>query len=84
MGPGTSAGGEKFLRMTLVIDYANKRLTTFDKTRWDSDLSVFGLLDLSRQFQADDQRLPVPGDEEIDEVLKMINREGQKDNEIGC
>ena len=32
MGPGTSAGGEKFLRRTLVTDYANKRLKDFDLT----------------------------------------------------
>jgi len=31
MGPGTTPGGEKFLRRTLVTDYANKRLRNFNK-----------------------------------------------------
>ncbi len=84
MGPGTSAGGEKFLRMTLVTDYANKRLTTFDKETWNNEIEAFSHLDLSRQFTPDDQRLPVPDNEKIEEVLKMINREGHVDNEIGC
>ena len=84
MGPGTSPGGEKFLRMTLVTDYANKRLTTFDNQTWEAEMSEYSGLDLSRQFAADDQRLPVPEDEKIEEVLKMIDREGHKDNHIGC
>lgn len=84
MGPGTSPGGEKFLRMTLVTEYANKRLSTFDKETWEKDIASFSNLDLSRQFSADDQRLPVPPDEKIEETLKMINREGQMHNEIGC
>jgi transcriptional regulator with PAS, ATPase and Fis domain len=84
MGPGTSPGGEKFLRMTLVTDYANKRLSTFDKVKWLEEVASFANLDLSRNFTADDQRLPIPPDEKIEEVLKMINREGQMHNEIGC
>ena len=60
MGPGTSPGGEKFLRMTLVTDYANKRLLTFEKETWENEIASFTNLDLSRQFEPDDQRLPVP------------------------
>jgi Na+-translocating ferredoxin:NAD+ oxidoreductase RNF subunit RnfB len=84
MGPGTSPAGEKFLRMTLVTDYANKRLTTFDKAAWEREMSDFSSIDLSRQYVGDDQRIPLPSDEKIEEVLKMINREGQMQNEIGC
>ena len=84
MGPGTSPGGEKFLRMSLVTDYANKRLTTFDKAVWEDEVASFAGLDLSRQFVADDQRLPLPDEEKIAEVLKMINRDGHADNEVGC
>ena len=29
MGPGTSRGGKKFIRRTLVTEYANKRLLEF-------------------------------------------------------
>jgi len=84
MGPGTSPGGEKFLRHTLVTDYANKRLKAHDPEAWQLEIDAFGGLDLSRDYTADDQRLPLPSEEKIDEVLKMINRQDQKDNEIGC
>ena len=84
MGPGTSPGGEKFLRRTLVTEYVDKRLVKFDKSVWDEEMAMFATLDLSRQFFPDDQRLPIPDDDKIAEVLKMIDREGQMDNEIGC
>jgi len=84
MGPGTSPGGEKFLRHSLVTDYANKRLLTFEPVSWQNDMDSFSGLDLSRSFLADDQRLPVPPEEAIEDVLKMISREDQKDNMVGC
>jgi Na+-translocating ferredoxin:NAD+ oxidoreductase RNF subunit RnfB len=84
MGPGTSQGGEKFLRMTLVTDYANKRLLTLSKDEWNEAVARFRHLELQRQFNADDQRLPMPPDEKINEVLSMINREGHMHDDIGC
>ncbi len=84
MGPGTSPGGEKFLRMSLVTDYVTKRLAAFDKETWQNEIASFANIDLSRQFVPDDQRLPVPDDEKIEEVLKMINREGHLNNDVGC
>lgn len=84
MGPGTSPGGEKFLRHTLVTDYANKRLDSLDAETWNRDMKEFSDLDLERDFIPDDQRLPLPSEDKIAEILKMIEREGQKDNDVGC
>jgi transcriptional regulator with PAS, ATPase and Fis domain len=79
-----SQGGEKFLRRTLVTDYDNKRLNNFDKKSWDKEINFVADLDLSREFIADDQRLPVPDEETIREILTMIGKEDQMENEIGC
>lgn len=84
MGPGTSPKGEKFLRMTLVKEYANKRLKTLNFDDWQHDVNSFEGLDLSRQFTVDDQRLPVPDEEKIAEVLKMIDRESHLHGDVGC
>jgi ferredoxin len=84
MGPGTSPGGEKFLRRTLVTDYANKRLKDFDINSWSGEMKVFSEIDLSRQFQPNDQRLPEPPEEQVREILKIIGKESQIENEIGC
>jgi iron only hydrogenase large subunit-like protein len=84
MGPGTSAGGEKFLRRTLVTDFDNKRLNGFDKAKWEKEIHSFSGLDLTRGFLSDDQRLPVPDEEVIREILIRIGKENQMENEIGC
>ncbi len=84
MGPGTSPGGEKFLRRTLVTDYANKRLLDFDLEAWDGAMERFKTLDLSRTFRDDDQRLPDPSEEQLQEILKMIDREHHLHNDVGC
>lgn len=84
MGPGTSPGGEKFLRRTLVTDYANKRLKKFDHVTWEKDIMLFSDIDLTRQFIADDQRLEDPSEEMIREILRTIGKESQLENEIGC
>jgi PAS domain-containing protein len=84
MGPGTSPGGEKFLRRTLVTDYANKRLNKFDHVTWEKDIAFFSDIDLTRQFSANDQRLTDPSEEMIREILRSIGKESQLENEIGC
>jgi len=84
MGPGTSPGGEKFLRRTLVTDYANKRLKKFDRPAWEKEMKAFSDIDLSRQFVEDDQRLPQPSEETVKEILRTIGKESEMENDIGC
>lgn len=83
MGPGTSRGGEKYNRHALVVDYAKRRLKGFDLKRWEKDIEEFSSLDLSRRFKKDDQRLPYPDEEKIQEILQVIGKENNV-NEIGC
>ncbi len=74
MGPGTSQTRKKFLRQSLVIEYARKRLKKFDKQLWEENMKLYGELDLSRGFVKDDQRLEKPSEEKIEEILKSIGR----------
>ncbi len=83
MGPGTSRGGDKYHRHSLVIDYAKKRLAGFDREEWEKAMEEFSTLDLSRQFRKDDQRLPWPDEDVIQDILQVIGKENNAD-EIGC
>ncbi|MFZ4739866.1 MAG: [Fe-Fe] hydrogenase large subunit C-terminal domain-containing protein [Bacteroidales bacterium] len=83
MGPGTSRGGKKFIRRTLVTEYANKRLLDFNKSEWDESIKQFSDYDHGRGFTVNDQRLPEPSEEEIQEVLKVIGKTNYDDN-VGC
>lgn len=75
MGPGTSKGGKKFIRRTMVTNYANKRLMTFDREKWEKHINTHEKHDFSRSFAADDQRISPPPEEKIQEVLKVIDKE---------
>lgn len=83
MGPGTSRGGEKFIRRTRVTNYANKRLQNIDKDKWQKEIDKFINLDYSRTFKNNDQRIEQPSEEKIKSILKTIGKE-DKDPDIGC
>lgn len=82
MGPGMSHDGKKFIRKRLVVDYANKRLKNFDKKSWAAHVSKYKSLDLGCSFTNDDQRLPFPDEEKIQEVLNIMGKE--ESGEKGC
>ncbi len=83
MGPGTSEGGKKFIRRSLVTDYSNKRLKNFDFDRWKKNIDEYWDLDYSRSFRSDDQRIEEPSEEKIQEVMKAIGKENS-DSSSGC
>jgi Na+-translocating ferredoxin:NAD+ oxidoreductase RNF subunit RnfB len=74
MGPGTTPDERKFLRKALVIDYAKKRLKDFDKKKWEKNMELFSDLNLSRTFVKDDQRIEMPSEEQIEEILKSVGK----------
>lgn len=81
MGPGTSKKGDKFLRRTLVIDYVDKRLKSFNSPQWEADINNYSFLNLKRKYDYnDDQRLPNPSKEELNDVLRELK--GDKINEL--
>ncbi|MEI6346786.1 MAG: [Fe-Fe] hydrogenase large subunit C-terminal domain-containing protein [Bacteroidota bacterium] len=76
MGPGTSKKGEKFLRRTMVINYVEKRLRSFDKPQWEKDIKKFSLLNFKRTYsKTDDQRMPSPSKAELKDVLRELGRD---------
>jgi len=83
MGPGMKPDGKKYNRQTLVRAYTSKRLKEFNMARWNTDLKQFQHLNLKRDFKADDQRLPDPPEEKVEEVLKIIEKSNNTEN-LGC
>ncbi|MFO7621941.1 MAG: [Fe-Fe] hydrogenase large subunit C-terminal domain-containing protein [Bacteroidales bacterium] len=83
LGPGMEHHTERFRRRALVSRYAEKRVNKLDKTAWKRDMDKWSKLDFSRSFTPNDQRIPDPPEEAIDEVLKIIGK-AESDNEINC
>ncbi len=84
MGPGTSHGGKKYARKTLVTDYANKKLKNFDIPTWQKACKKnIAAADFKAGFHLDDQRLPDPPEGKINEILKVIGKLNSEDK-LGC
>ncbi|MFZ4546852.1 MAG: [Fe-Fe] hydrogenase large subunit C-terminal domain-containing protein [Bacteroidales bacterium] len=83
MGPGMKPDGKKYNRQTSVTTYTTKRLKDFNMARWNGDLKQYQHLDLKREFKTNNQRLPLPPEEKIEEVLKIIEKNNYEEN-LGC
>jgi len=83
MGPGASPGGRKFSRRSQVIRYVRKRLKSFDEEQWQREIEEYKDLDLNRGFISRGQSLPVPTEEEVQDVLVEMGKEKVED-QLGC
>ncbi len=75
-GPGFSKQSNRLFSEHLVIQFANKRLQRFFRAEWYEQLQKSLELDCSRTFKNDDQRLPEPPEEKINEILTMLEKSG--------
>jgi len=83
LGPGMIRHDERFRRRSLVKQYAEKRVEALDKKQWQKNLDRWSSLDLTRTFTPNDQRIPEPSAEAVNEVMKIIGKE-RSSEEINC
>jgi Na+-translocating ferredoxin:NAD+ oxidoreductase RNF subunit RnfB len=83
MGPGTSRNGNRYYRRSLVINYVNKRLHDFNFSAWEQAVKEYSDIDFQRGFATDDQRLPIPDEETIANILRQLDVDSPED-ETGC
>lgn len=79
MGPGMSEDAKRFVRRTNVADYVKSKLPALDTEQWKRYMDKYKSLDLSRSYVEDDQRIAVPSDVKITEVLKRMGKENDED-----
>ena len=83
LGPGMIRHDERFRRRSLVKQYAEKRVETLDKKEWEKNMKRWSALDLARTFVPNDQRIPEPPTEAVNEVMKIIGKENRSE-ELNC
>lgn len=83
LGPGMENHTEKFRRRALVSRYTEKRISILDKDLWQKNMDKWLKLDFSRTFTPEDQRIPEPPEEAINEVLKIVGK-NSPDEELNC
>jgi iron only hydrogenase large subunit-like protein len=83
LGPGMEQHKERFRRRSLVRHYAEKRVAKLDNALWQKNMDKWSKLNFLRTFSPNDQRIPDPPQEAINEVLKIIGKH-DPDEEINC
>jgi len=84
MGPGMSVKTSHHERRSLVSRYARERLEKVDEEEWKKAVRKFDLLDLSREYEADDKHSLLSVDEEsIKYVLFNMGKKTVQD-ELNC
>ncbi len=80
MGPGTSPGGKKFVRRKRVLNHLHERLVSQPGDLEKEEVEALADLDLSRNFQKDDQRLANPSEEDMGKVLHRMGKFSRQDH----
>ena len=80
MGPGTSPGGKRFTRRTMVGNYVKEKMKNLNTEQWKLDIEEYKNIDLSQTFVATDRRIAIPTKAEIDKVLKSLGKTSEKDH----
>jgi len=83
MGPGLSKNGKQYNRRALVSSYASSKMQELDNGSWQAAIDEFSGLDLSVRHRADDHRILVPGEEDVNEVLISMGKLTKKD-QLDC
>ncbi|MCU0455478.1 MAG: 4Fe-4S dicluster domain-containing protein [Bacteroidales bacterium] len=83
LGPGMEDHTEKFRRRALVSRYTEKRIGVLDKELWQENMDKWMKLDFSRNFSPNDQRIPEPAEDAVNEVLRIIGK-NDPDEELNC
>lgn len=74
MAQGCSKG-EKFIRHNLVLKYADKKMNTLDKEKWEEHIKKFeNISDLVAFYKANDKTLANPSSEKIEQAFKVLGK----------
>lgn len=82
-GPAIDTTLNYYSRREKVIDYIHEKINNVDRRVWKSNLYNARKLDLTRNFKAENQRRPMPSEEQIKEILAQTKKFTPKD-ELNC
>jgi signal transduction histidine kinase/Fe-S-cluster-containing hydrogenase component 2 len=84
MGAGIGSSDPLFRRRSRVSHYVRQRQEQLDMNAWRENMDALADLDLTRVFAANDQRMPVPlDDEDIRDILARMGKFKPED-ELNC
>ena len=82
-GPAIESNMNYYSRREKVIEYIEENITHVDKHVWKSEIYNSRNIDLSRKFHSKSQRIPMPSEEQIREILAETDKHTKQD-ELNC
>lgn len=82
-GPAIESNMNYYSRREKVIEYIEENITHVDKNVWKSEIYNSRNLILTRKFKSKSQRIPMPTEERITEILAETNKFTKQD-ELNC
>jgi iron only hydrogenase large subunit-like protein/nitrogen-specific signal transduction histidine kinase len=83
MGPGLSKNGKQYTRRSHVSAYANSKMAMIDNDAWLASFNEFSNIDLSVHHRAEDRRIDLPDEKDIEEVMISMGKRTKKD-QLDC
>lgn len=83
MGAGMTTRAPLFSRRSRISKYVRQKLARLDKRAWREDMMRFDSLDLTRSFQANDQRISTPSGRELTDIMMRMGKMNASD-ELNC
>ncbi len=83
MGPGCATSNNKHSRSAYTIDYAKKRISNLNYTKWEAEIEKYADIETPAVYHANDQRRKLPGKKQIAEILAKLG-DDNNDLEHGC
>ncbi len=83
MGAGINNEIPLYKRRNKVSSYVKNKMKDFKEDKLQEDIKKYSNIDLSRVFEVNDQRIPVPSDDKIEAILERMGKENKED-ELNC
>ncbi|MBK7979707.1 MAG: GHKL domain-containing protein [Ignavibacteriae bacterium] len=82
-GPAIETDMNYYVRREKVIEYIEENITHVDKNIWKSEIYNSRNLNLKRNFKSKSQRIPMPNEASIKQILSSTNKITKQD-ELNC
>jgi signal transduction histidine kinase/iron only hydrogenase large subunit-like protein len=83
MGAGMSVDIAPFVRRAKISQHVKREREHFDAEVWSEDMAALQAVPMDRTFQAADQTMPEPSENEIRQVMAEMGKLGPED-ELNC
>jgi signal transduction histidine kinase/iron only hydrogenase large subunit-like protein len=74
MGVGMTSLDRPFVKRILISNYVQEKISSLDEHLWKKEMEMYKEVDLNQTFVANDNRIPIPADDKLKNVLEEMGK----------